>query len=323
MEASRQQMRVIAGSGRSGTTWVLDCLADANALRPMFEPLHPAVTPLGRKYAHRLLMPGERHPDLEAYLDRIHRGAYSSWWVTYRGRRDLLLPNGRNLRSLRDAALMYRRWRAFLHDRAALRAASRRQGTLVKRIRGNLALGWMTRTLGARAILLMRHPCAVVESQSRLGQIWDPAPILQRFRTDTRLEEASGGRYRKWLETRLTLIESLLLIWVIENQIPVERALQYGYPVIPYETLADDAEQPWKHICASLGLATLPEEARVRKPSQQSSDRRAAGSSMPVSKPRWMTGMHADDLRKIQRILDDLDCNLYDVTQEAPLRNRS
>jgi len=37
-------MKLIAGSGRSGTTWVLDALADANDLRPVFEPLHPMVS---------------------------------------------------------------------------------------------------------------------------------------------------------------------------------------------------------------------------------------------------------------------------------------
>ena len=32
---------IIAGSGRSGTTWVLDAVAEANQLRTKFEPLGP------------------------------------------------------------------------------------------------------------------------------------------------------------------------------------------------------------------------------------------------------------------------------------------
>src|SRR5215218_5110451 len=158
MEPNIRPMRVIAGSGRSGTTWVLDCLADANGLRPMFEPLHPAVTRLGAKFAYRAIRPEESHPDLEAYLGRIARGEYNSLWVTYRGRRDLLIPSPSTLRSWNDVLRISRRWREFLKDRAVLRAASRRRGTLIKMIRANLALGWMTQTLGAQAILLIRHP---------------------------------------------------------------------------------------------------------------------------------------------------------------------
>lgn len=320
MSDTGTQMRIIAGSGRSGTTWVLDCLADANDLRPIFEPLHQKVTPLGPKYAFKAIVPGESCPDLEAYLQRLARGEYSSWWVTYRGRTDLLIPGLTNLRSGKDMSLMYRRWCRFLKDRSTLHAASQRQGTLIKMIRGNLALGWLTRTLGARAILLLRHPCAVVESQNRLGDIWDPAPVLERFRRDARLEELSGGRYRELLETRMSTLESLTLIWIIENQIPVERATQYGYSVVPYEDLADAAKRPWQNICASLALSALPEQARVHKPSQQAANRRSSGYGAAPRRPKWMGTLEADDLRKIQRLLDKLECRLYDVTQSGPLK---
>ncbi len=315
-----QPMRIIAGSGRSGTTWLLDCLADANDLRPMFEPLHQKVTPLGPKYAYKAIIPGESCPELEDYLRRISRGDYSSWWVTYRGRTDLLIPGLSNLRSVGDLGLMYRRWRRFLKDRPAMRAASRRQGTLIKIIRGNLALGWLTQTLGARSVLLIRHPCAVVESQRRLGDIWNPQPILERFRNDARLEEISAGRYRELLETPLSPIEALTLIWIIENQIPVERATSYGYPVIPYEDLADATKRPWQRICAALGLSALPEEAHVHKPSQQASNRRPGSYHSAPREPRWMGKLGTDDLRKIQGLLDRLECRLYDVTRRGPLQ---
>jgi hypothetical protein len=317
METNAGPMRVVAGSGRSGTTWVLDCLADANGLRPMFEPLHPAVTPLGAKFAYRAIQPGEQHPDLKAYLGRIARGEYHSLWVTYRGRRDLLVPSPSNLRSWNDVLRISRRWRGLLKDRAALGVASRRHGTLIKMIRANLALGWMTQTLGAKAILLVRHPCAVVESQARLGEVWDPEPILNRFRADARLHEVSSGRYIELLGARLSLIESLALVWVIENQLPVEQSERLGYVVIPYEDLADEA--PWQRMCMALGLAVLPENARLREPSQQASIREAAGYAASAGKPRWMTSLRVDELRTIQRVLDRVECQLYDVGQTRPL----
>ena len=61
-------MRLIAGSGRSGTTWVQDALAAANDLRPVFEPLHPAVSEIGARYAYRALSRNDEHPELQRFL---------------------------------------------------------------------------------------------------------------------------------------------------------------------------------------------------------------------------------------------------------------
>ena len=61
-------IRFIAGSGRSGTTWIQDALAAANGLRPVFEPLHPYLSDIGGRYAHRAMSADEEHAELKAFL---------------------------------------------------------------------------------------------------------------------------------------------------------------------------------------------------------------------------------------------------------------
>lgn len=311
-------MRVIAGSGRSGTTWVLDCLADANQLRPIFEPLHPKVTPLGPAYAHRAIAPGDSHPELLEYLRRVDSGAYRSMWVNYRGRRDLLFPGPQALLSLRQLRRLRRRWVRFLGDLPGLRRRSARQGALIKVIRGNLALGWMVASLPARAVLIVRHPCAVVESQYRLGEIWHPSPILERFRGDQLLDARTQGRYRDLLKAKLSTIEALTLVWAIENQLPVAEAGEYGYEVIHYENMRRTPQSEWRRIAQALDLSQVPAPQIVQAPSQQAS-RRLDDPDADSTRPRWARALKDEDLARIQRLLDTVGCELYGVENELPV----
>ena len=50
---------IVAGSGRSGTTWVLDAIAETNNLRTIYEPLNPAGVPEARNYGNLYLSENE------------------------------------------------------------------------------------------------------------------------------------------------------------------------------------------------------------------------------------------------------------------------
>jgi hypothetical protein len=76
-DATSDPIRIIAGSGRSGTTWVLDALAEANALRPVFEPLHPLAIPQARPFAYRYYRP---LPITDAYATSWQSpGTFTPW----------------------------------------------------------------------------------------------------------------------------------------------------------------------------------------------------------------------------------------------------
>ena len=67
----RSSIPIVAGSGRSGTTWVLDVLAEANRLRPVFEPLYPGAHPVAEKFHSKYLEPSQDEPQLQDYLSRV------------------------------------------------------------------------------------------------------------------------------------------------------------------------------------------------------------------------------------------------------------
>ena len=312
--------RIILGSGRSGTTWVLDCVADANRLRPVFEPLHPAESILGLRHAYRAIIPGDREPSLEQYFLELAAGSLRSRWIDYRGRRGRLFPAPAELTSIAAVKRWAHSWKKHLRDRKLLREKILREGVLLKCIRANLMAGWLTQSLGFRTVLVVRHPGAVVESQYRLGSIWDPAPVLDRYRANERLDFITHGRYRDLLNSGLSTLQGLTLNWVIENQLPVGMTEYYGYATFYYEDLASGTDSAWQQLCRALDLGQVPVVAALREPSQQASALTKQEGQVGDRHASWRTRLTTSQLGEIQEILDATKCHLYRLDRDAPLR---
>lgn len=125
-----------------------------------FEPLHPWVSDIGVKYAHRAFANvDEDHPDLRRFMNDV-----SAW--------DDATDSGRSIDandaccSRQEAKFIsrnglvrtYMQWEKFLMELPRLHAASLRSPPLVKDIRTNLMLGWLSRNCDCRTVMVVRHP---------------------------------------------------------------------------------------------------------------------------------------------------------------------
>src|SRR5215210_6584312 len=128
----------LAGSGRSGTTWASDIINYRSEYRYVFEPFYPDRVDLCKGLKSRqYLRPGERSERFVGPARTILTGEIRSGWT----------------------------------DRFHKRFVARKR--LIKDIRANLLLRWIFENfLGMPIILLLRHPCAVIESKIKLG--WRP-----------------------------------------------------------------------------------------------------------------------------------------------------
>lgn len=310
------RMRLIAGSGRSGTTWVQDALATANGLRPIFEPLHPAVSAVGERYAFRALAPDESHPDLRRYLDDVCFGRKQTLWTTYRRQRRWLFPPREKVSTWRDATRIYRNWKMFLSDVPSLMRMSRGQFPLIKCIRANLMLGWLSRQFECSTVLLVRHPGAVIES--KLQGFWNVQAVLAGFRGDPRFHELTGGRYHSLLNRDQTPVEGMAALWVIENQYAVEHAARDGVTVVFYECLTSRPNLEWRRICRALSLSNIPAPEVIERPSQQSSPAFSASEVVTANAPRWMRSLSREQQKQIQEVLNQVEFGLYTMSDPKP-----
>jgi hypothetical protein len=122
----------LAGSGRSGTTWVSEIINHRNEYRLIFEPFHPGICKNFRRKQY--LRPDDRSEEYLGPARKVLTGGIRSFWT----------------------------------DRFNRKFVARRR--LIKDIRANLLLCWMRENLpGMPIVLLLRHPCAVAASRLALG----------------------------------------------------------------------------------------------------------------------------------------------------------
>ena len=310
------RMRLIAGSGRSGTTWVQDALATANRLRPIFEPLHPAISPIGEQYAFRALCPDESHPELCRFLEEVCFGRRHVLWTRYRRQRRWLFPPRERFSTFSDVSRFYRNWKMFLKDVPWLTAMARGRVPIVKCIRANLMLGWLSRHFECSAVLLVRHPGAVIES--KMHGFWNVPAVLEGFRRDPRFHELTGGRYRSLLDRDPTGVGGMAALWVIENQYAIEHAAIDGVTVAFYERLTSNPDLEWQRICGALSLSKVPPPNVIARPSQQSSKSFSASEGVAAELPRWMRSLSPQQRGEIQSVLDQVGFGLYKMCDPEP-----
>lgn len=312
------QTRFIAGSGRSGTTWILDTLAAANSLRPVFEPLNPYASAIGRTYAHRVLLPGEEHPELRTFLEDVFAGREIRLWSKYRRLRHWLVPMRAAVRTGFDASRLARRWGRFLREAPGLAVRASHREPLVKCIWSNLMLGWLAEDCNCRILFVVRHPGAVIESELRSG--WRADETLDRFKRDPKLRELGGGRYWPMLREPLEPVESLALRWLIENQPVVDGECSGVEGVVHYEELVSMSPLAWGRVRDVLSLERIPGAKMLARPSQQSWPAGSASIQNRSAGSQWMPGLTPDQSGKIQRLLDRCSFDLYSMLSPNPSR---
>ncbi len=313
---------VIAGSGRSGTTWVLDVIAEANHLSSVFEPLHPILGEVAERFSNRYLLSEDCAPELRSFMSGVMAGRHPGFWTRYRERPNRLRPSVAVFSSIPALKHWVKRWQYVAEHHWRFRPRKGRP-PIIKFIRANLMLAWITANFDCRILFVLRHPLAVTESKLRLGgEDWDPRGLLQAYLDDARLManlDVDADRVRS--ETQRSVAAAHAAIWCVENLVPLRQAAELDLVTTFYEHLVlDDDRQEWGRIISALGLAEVPSREALRLPSQQASDetrrRLAEKQEKGIAEIRSRLGQVEVDA--VATILERFGVDLYSVGSYLP-----
>jgi Sulfotransferase domain len=224
---------LLAGTGRSGTTWVQDIINFDGSYRVMFEPFHSRRVEAVTEWNYRqYLRPGNRSEIFLKPATRILSGRISHEWIDQFNRK---------------------------------RIARKR---LIKCIRANLFLKWIKRNFPLIPIvLLLRHPCAVAHSKIKLA--WDTH--LQDFLIQDDLVADFLAPFRERIEAAGDGFDRHIIMWCIENYVPLRQFRPGEILVTFYEDICVDAETETRTILKFLGAEPSTEVLRVvARPSARS-----------------------------------------------------
>lgn len=237
----------LAGSGRSGTTWVEEVLNRHGDHRVLFEPFFADRVPAARLFPRGLyLAPDEQDRPRHAAAERILTGRVHDRWIDHHNR--AVLPKKR----------------------------------LVKDIRANLWLGWATRNWPQMPVVyLVRHPIAVAASALRLGWADGLDLLLEQPKLiDEHLTSAQVTTLRR-LDDGLA---RFVARWCVENVVAFRTLGPDRAALIVYEELVERPNDEATRLLSAVGQtpdAAL--EQALAKPSRLSRSRAGDALSTPAT----------------------------------------
>ena len=212
---------VLAGSGRSGTTWLGNIITANLNISIIFEPFdyrhvpQAAVLPLFA-YAR----PRENYPQWQPFVQQALCALLQNDWVNRQGHR----------------------WWAYKR--------------LVKTIRANLMLAWIDRIFHPRIVFMTRHPCAVILSRIKLR--WETH--LDVFLEQPQLMADYLDPFVELIEEAKSDVQKHAVMWCIENLIPLRQSQDHSLPFgsnwlfCTYEQLYSHPQAEADRILRRLGI---------------------------------------------------------------------
>lgn len=255
----------VAGSGRGGTSWLSEVINHDRDYRYVFEPFNPAEVPLARPFGYRrYIRPGESHPDLWERARKVVSGGVRGPWT----------------------------------DRFHRRFIARKR--LIKDIRANLFLGWLARSFPEMPIVfILRHPCAVALSKTRLG--WSSR--LEEFLEQPELVRDFLSPVVEEMRAAPTEFERHVFAWCVETLVPLTHLEPGRAHLVFYENLCETPEAELRGISDYLGsgFRDVPIEA-LRMPSDLARSGSAVLSGRDPARS-WREELGEREIRRAVEIL--------------------
>lgn len=233
-EAGLEKVYVVAGQGRSGTTWITEVLNKDNSFRYLFEPLNERKIK-GIPFTPRLyLRESDQRADLKDYLERVLNGDIRNRWIDQ-----------------------------FNRNR-------RPQKRLVKFIRVSMILPWMLKEFPTlKVVYIVRNPYQV--ALSRVSKGWPPN--LDLLTSQPELVEDYLKPHLSLIESASSPFEKHFISWAVESLVVQESLASQSVHLVFYEDLKADPVNGFKAIFDFYGLEFSEDDLEevLNRPSKMTS----------------------------------------------------
>ena len=267
----------MAGTARSGTTWLGELIASQIPSRILFEPFNPdIVSDYSRFHYFQYIRPGTENPEFYSFAQKVFTGRIRNKWI----------------------------------DRQNERISSKVR--LVKEIRANLALKWLHDNFPEVPIIfIIRHPCAVVLSRLELG--WATDRDIEPFISQPQLVEDYLGPHMDVIRSAVTSEEKHAVIWSVSNLVPLKQFGSDELKVVYYENLCTQPEIELSRVFETIGYQFSKSLVdRLTQPSQTT----RAGSAIVAGTNKieyWKKKLSRSQIDNILRIVQAFGLDhLYD-----------
>ena len=207
---------IVAGTGRSGTTWLARILNKYLHYRIIFEPFYPQKVGIFEQFKYKQYIPPNFQDEkYERVFEKILSGKIRNRWT--------------------DKANRY----------------FRPGGRIIKTIRANFFLKYLRNNFpNIPIIFILRHPCAVVLSRERLG--WEA--MLDIVLNQELLIKDHLEPYMGIISKAETSIQRNTCLWCVETLVPLRTMTSEDWLITTYEYLCTNPENETRRILNYIGF---------------------------------------------------------------------
>ena len=226
---------IVAGTGRSGTTWAAKIISSQISCRVMFEPFHAGYVDEFSPFNYfQYMRPNSANPQLYRFCERVLSGDIRHPWID------------------RELDVIWPQFR------------------LIKEIRANLFLKWLHLQFPQTPLIfIIRHPCAVVLSRMQLD--WAADGDIKPFLAQEPLVHDFLADKMEIIERAKSVEQKHAVIWSISNLVPLRQFGANELNIVFYENLAVQPEVEIPRIFQAIGQEYTPSVFReMQRPSTSS-----------------------------------------------------
>jgi len=259
---------LVAGTARSGTTWLGDLITSQIPCRILFEPFNPDLVSEYRAFHYfQYMRPDSENDQLHAFAHKVFSGEIRNSWI-----------DGQNER-------IFSKYR------------------LIKEIRANLLLAWLHNYFPeVPMVFLIRHPCAVVSSRMELG--WATDSDIEPFLSQPELVSDYLCNHLDLIRGAKTDEEKHAIIWSVSTLVPLKQFKPGELKIVYYENLCTQPEIELADIFTSIGQSY--ENARINKISQPSQTTKETSAVVTGTDKitHWKKKLTPSQIENILRVVD-------------------
>jgi hypothetical protein len=282
MSANLKDSILLAGAGRSGTTWISNILNYDNEYRDIFEPFSNIYTKECHAFAYKQYL---RENDTREYFTKTARtiltGGIDNKWVNQYNRKFFCKKK------------------------------------LIKDIRINFILKWIRKQFPeVNIVFVIRHPIAVAHSRLKLGWKTHLELILEQEElvNDFLLDKLA------LINTLTSSFERQIYLWCIENYVPLKTLTKDDACIVSYEQFCLQPEQESKRLLHCVGKK-YDERVRkvIQKPSKVSEKHSAINTGDNLINT-WQKDISGEECKKAIKILSFFGFDEYYNENPLPLK---
>jgi hypothetical protein len=258
---------LVAGTGRSGTTWLADLIGSQIPCRILFEPFHSVYVPGYHDFHYfQYMRVGTENRGFYNFACDVFTGNIHNRWVDHQNEK--IFPEYR----------------------------------LIKEIRANLSLKWLHDNFPEVPILfIIRHPCAVVQSRMEWG--WAADTDIESFLTQPDLVSDYLADYLDLIRKSSNEEEKHAIIWSVSNLVPIKQFRPGELKIVHYENLSTRPEAELQRIFEIIGQRY--EHPVIKRGSRPSMTTRSTSAIVTGNNQlaRWRKSLSSVQIERIWHVV--------------------